>query len=81
MKSQDKGDIGLVTGVWVSFSDKNLSQSHLEVVVDLVDMLVDAAVMQVVVQKVVPCILNHCTAKHSQSQVPPAVSAMFSFSG
>ena len=44
-------------------------------------MLVDAAVMQVVVEKVVPRVLNHCAAKHSQSQVPPAVSAMFSFSG
>ena len=48
---------------------------------DLVDMLVDAAVMQVVVQEVVPRVLSHCAAKHSQSQVPPAVSVMFSFSG
>ena len=48
---------------------------------ELVDMLVDAAVMQVVVQEVEPRVLNHCADKHSQSHVPPAVSAMFSFSG
>lgn len=58
-----------------SFSRMGILRCHakwsLEVMVNLVDKLVDATIMERKVQKIVPCVLNDSTTECTQSQVPP----------
>lgn len=47
------------------------AKRRLKMMVNLMDMLVDTFIMQSLVQKIMPCILNHSAAKHTQGQVVP----------